>query len=220
MICINSILIGCIKIHDVCAEILDKDFNGGSAMICGKKLSTILIVLTLLFVVNSCAELKIDPPGPERQALLVLPVLVINEAQRAGQHGFYYIYSIVNEDDLAITYEAVIKTPVKGDMLIIDTLPPGNYRVDKFTFKTVGSGNFTYGQNAFSRNDKFKLELGRITIFSKSLNVRIFNKIPGRGGENSYSFNLYPVTREQEDAILVTLKTLPNFEAWLLTDSY
>ncbi|MCP4982834.1 MAG: sel1 repeat family protein [Gammaproteobacteria bacterium] len=99
-------------------------------------------------------------------------------------------------------------------MLIIDTLPPGNYRVDKFIFKTVGSGNFTYGQNVAPRNDKFKLEWGRITVFSKSLNVRIFNKIPGRGGENSYSFNLYPVTREQEDAILVTIKTLPNFEAW------
>ncbi len=179
-----------------------------------KKLSTVLIVLTLTFVVNSCAELKIDPPGPERQALLVLPVLVTNQAERVGQHRFYYIYEIVSEDDPAITYEAVIKTPVKGDMLIIDTLPPGNYRVDKFIFKTVGAGDFTYGRNVFPRNDKLKLEVGRITIFSKSLNVRIFNKIPGRGGENSYSFNLYPVTREQEDAILVTIKTLPNFEAW------
>ncbi len=195
-------------------EILGNGLNRGRIMFYRKKLSTVLIVLTLAFVVNSCAELKIDPPGPERQALLVLPVLVTNQAQRVGQHGFYYIYEIVNEDDPAITYEAVIKTPVKGDMLIIDTLPPGNYRVDKFIFKTVGSGNFTYGQNVAPRNDKFKLEWGRITVFSKSLNVRIFNKIPGRGGENSYSFNLYPVTREQEDAILVTIKTLPNFEAW------
>ncbi len=185
-----------------------------------KKLSTVLIVLTLAFVVNSCAELKIEPPGPERQALLVLPVLVTNQAQRAGQHGFYYIYEIVNENDSAITYQAVIKTPVKGDMLIIDTLPPGNYRVDKFIFKTVGSGDFTYGQNVFPRNDKFKLEWGRITIFSKSLNVRIFNKIPGRGSNTSYSFDLYPVTPEQEEAILATFKTLPNFEAWHHTLDY
>ncbi len=105
-------------------------------------------------------------------------------------------------------------------MLIIDTLPPGNYRVDKFIFKTVGSGDFTYGQNVLPRNDKFKLERGWITIFSKSLNVRIFNKTPGRGGNTSYSFDLYPVTREQEEAILGTLKTLPNFEAWGLAQDY
>ncbi len=185
-----------------------------------KKLSTVLCVLALSFLVSSCAELKIDPPGPDKQTLLVLPVLVTNQAERAGQHGFYYIYEIVNEEDPAITYKAVIKTPVKGDMVIIDTLPPGNYRVDKFMFKTVGSGDFTYGQNVFPRNDKFKLERERITIFSISLNVRIFNKIPGRGSETSYSFDLYPVTREQEEAILVTFKALPNFNAWHHTLDY
>jgi hypothetical protein len=176
---------------------------------------TIYLVIPMLFLlITSCASLKINPPSPDKQTILVLPVLVTNRAERAGQHAFYYIYEIVNEDDLSITYEAVIKTPVKGDMLIIDTLPPGNYRVDKFMFKTVGAGDFTYGQNVFPRNDKFKLERGRITIFSKSLNVRLFNKTAGRGSDTSYSFDLYPVTREQEEAILATLKTLPNFEAW------
>ena len=179
-----------------------------------KNLSKVVCILALAVLVSSCAELKIDPPGPNKQTILVLPVQVTNEAERAGRHGFYYIYEIVNEDDPAITYEAIIKTPIKGDMLIIDTLPPGNYRVDKFIYKTVGAGNFTYGQNVFPRNDRFKLEKGWITIFSKSLNVRIFNKTPGRGGENTYSFDIYPVTLEQEDAILVTLKTLSNFEAW------
>lgn len=178
------------------------------------------ILAIALILLTSCASLKLDQPSGDKQTVLVLPVLVTNQAERAGQHGFYYIYEIVNEDDLAITYEAVIKTPAKGDMLIIDTLPPGNYRVDKFMFKTVGSGDFTYGQNVFPRNDKFKLEWGRITIFSKSLNVRLYNKTPGRGADTSYSFDLYPVTQEQEEAIRGTLESLPNFEAWRLADSY
>ena len=179
------------------------------------------IVPMLFLLITSCASLKINPPSPDKQTILVLPVLVTNQAQKAGKHGFYYIYEIVNEDGPPlIPLEVVIKTPVKGDMLMIDTLPPGNYRVDKFMFKTVGAGDFTYGQNVFPRNDKFELESGKITIFSMSLNVRLFNKIPGRGMETSYSFDLYPVTWEQEEAILAALKTLPNFEAWHHTLDY
>lgn len=182
--------------------------------------SICLVIPMLFLLITSCASLKINPPSPDKQTILVLPVLVTDRAERAGQHGFYYIYEIVNEDDSAITSKVVIKTPVKGDMLIIDTLPPGNYRVDKFMFKTVGAADFTYGQNVFPRNDKFELESGKITIFSISLNVRLFNKTAGRGAETSYSFDLYPVTREQEEAILATLKTLPNFEAWHHTLDY
>ena len=189
-------------------------------MLCKNLWIKVPVLTIALVLLTSCVSLKLDQPSEDKQTVLVLPVLVTNQAQRHGQNGIYYIYEIVNEDDLTITYEAVIRTPIKGDMLIIDTLPPGNYRVDKFMFKTVGAGGFTFGQNEFPRNDKFKLEMGRITILSKSLNVRLYNATPGRGSDTSYSFNIYPVTREQEEAIVTTLKALPNFEAWRLPDSY
>jgi hypothetical protein len=195
-------------------EIPSNGFNGGRAMIYGKKLSTILIVLSLLFLVNSCAELKIDPPSPDKPTILVLPVKVTNNSQRTSRHGFYYIYEILKAGDRSTSYEAIFKLPIKGDMLIVDSLPPGNYFVDKFIFKTVGSGDFTYGNNVQSRYDKFKLEDGKITIFSKSLEVLLFNQTVGRGNETTYDFKMAPVSPVQKEEILATLKALPNFESW------
>lgn len=187
-------------------------------MIHGKKLSTILITLTLLFLVTSCAGLKLDPPSPDKQTILVLPVQVTNKSQ-TGRHGFYYIYEIKKAGDRSIAYEAIFKLPIKGDMLIVDTLPPGSYFVDKFIFKPIGAGDFTYGNNVQSRHDKFKLVSGKITIFSKSLDVLLFNRIPGRGRETTYEFKMLPLSPGQKEKTLTTLKELPNFESWEILDT-
>jgi hypothetical protein len=82
----------------------------------------------------------------------------------------------------------------------------------------VGSGDFTYGDNVENRNDRFRLEAGKITIFSQSLNVLLYNEIPGRGMETIYEFDMEPVLAEQKKKIVETLKSLPNFEQWELRD--
>lgn len=175
-------------------------------------------IIAALFLASSCATLRIDPPGDGRQTLLVLPVRLTNNTIRNSQHGYYYVYDIVNVDDRAITHRAVIKLPRKGDMLIVDSLPPGNYRVEQFSFNPVGAGDFTYGQNVFPRNYSFTLQAGKVTILSRSLDILMYNKIPGRGGDISSSFDLVTVTAEHRQEILATLESLPNFEAWQLFD--
>lgn len=182
-------------------------------MSCREKISVALAVSIMLCILSSCASLKIEPPGPDRQTLLVLPVQVTNDTLYS-KHGFYYIYEIVDQDSGDSVHEAIFKLPLDGDMLIVDSLPPGEYRVDKFIFKPVGSGNFTYGNNVQSRYDKFVLEDGRITIFSQSLNVHLRNEIPGRGMETIYNFGMEPVLFGQKQKILATLESLPNFEQW------
>lgn len=173
-----------------------------------------LSVLSMLCL-SACVSLKIEPPTPDRQTILVLPVQVTNKSEHS-KHGFYYIYDIVDASNGNTVHEAVFKLPLKGDMLIIDTLPPGRYRVDRFIFKTVGSGDFTYGNNLQTRNDRFHLEAGKITVFSQSLNVLLYNKIPGRGSHTTYDFRMQPVTAAQKRQIAEALQSLPNFELWEL----
>ncbi len=189
--------------------------------------SIYLVFPILLLLVTSCASLKINPPSPDKQAILVLPVRVTNTTQRTSRHGFYYTYEIISDPDETVSldtrinpYEVVFKLPIKGDMLIVDSLLPGNFLVDKFTFKTVGAGDFTYGNNVFPRNDKFKLEAGKVTIFSHSLEVLLFNQTVGRGNETTYSFKMVTVSPDQRKEILATLKKLPNFDKWQVLGEY
>ena len=178
-----------------------------------KQIPVALSASALVFLLSACGTLKIEPPGPDRQTILVLPVQVTNKSEHS-RHGFYYIYDIVDAANGDTVHEAIFKLPLAGDMLIVDRLPPGRYRVDRFIFKTVGSGDFTYGNNVQSRNDRFRLESGKVTVFSQSLNVLLYNKIPGRGSHTTYDFKMQPVTAVQRRQIEETLRDLPNFDRW------
>ena len=180
--------------------------------------SIYLIFPMLLLLVTSCASLKLDPPSPDKQAILVLPVKVA-DTSTATSHAFYYIYEIVRDIDEVVTdtsinpYKAIFKLPIKGDMLIVDSLPPGNYFVNKFEIKSVQRSGFTLGNNVQPRNDKFKLESGKITVFSKSLNVSMKN-MGSAGIVIKYDHSMMTVTDTQKEEVLTTLKKLPNFETW------
>ena len=170
-----------------------------------------LAIPILFLLVTSCASLKLNPPSPDKQTILVLPVRVTFTKDRTSRHGYYYIYEIISDPDEIVsldtrvnTYKAVFKLPIKGDMLIVDSLPPGNYLVDKFIFKPVGAGDFTYGNNVIPRNDKFKLEAGKVTIFSISLEVSLDHSTQYR--VTSYAFNMVSVSPDQRENILATLK--------------
>lgn len=169
----------------------------------------------LLFSISACAGLKLSPPGLDKQSVLVLPVDVVNEAQ-IKRHGFYYIYKIERLDTSSTPYEAIFKLPIDGNMLIVDSLPAGDYAVKEFKFLPIGTGNATYGNNIEERNDKFKLEPGKITLFQKSLNVLMFNETVGRSMSTIYDFDMYPVSTLQKQEILATLKAQPNFSSWKL----
>jgi len=181
-----------------------------------KKTTLILALAFSVYVLSSCAT-GIKPPSPSAQTLLVLPVNSTNETQ-LKTHGYYYIYEIVSLDEFGISYKAIIKLPLKEGMLIIDWLPPGNYAVRKFVFLPLGSGDHTYGENIEIRDDRFILEAGKITIFPQSLNVRLYNEIPGRGMSTSYQIGIHDLSRTQRSVIQDKLKQIPNFNNWEISD--
>ncbi|MCP4392446.1 MAG: hypothetical protein GY802_29410 [Gammaproteobacteria bacterium] len=180
----------------------------------GKLISRLLTVSTLLIFLVSCvAGLTINPPGPDNQTLLVLPVKLTNKTMTAKQ-AFYYKYTIENAYNRSESFDVVIKLPVEGGMLVVGSLPPGSYVVSKFSYFPVGSGVSYSGNNVRSRNDRFKLESGKITIFSQTLHVLMENETVGRMGTTYFRFDLEPISSQREKEIMETLKTLPNIETW------
>lgn len=172
-----------------------------------------LLLLFALSLLSSCAGLKVNPPDSSTPTMLIIPV-ELDAKVVSVKHGFYYLYEITKANDTSFAYDVEIKFPVPGDMLIIDSLPPGDYYVRKFTFLPIGTGDKFYGNNSVARYDTFSLESGKVTIFSKSLRLKLRNEDPGRVGTIIYSFDIVPVTSDQENAILATLKQQANFDLW------
>jgi hypothetical protein len=179
---------------------------------------TLPLMLMSLLTLAACTPLKLNPPSPEIQSVLVLPVTHTNKAV-AYRPGFYYVYQITSDDNQVAPYDAVIKFPTQKDMLIVDALPPGSYRVSKLSIFPVGAGDHTYGDNSRSRNDPFTLAPGMITIFPKSFNLLTYNAIPGRGATTTYAYDIEQVTDEQRQQILNTLAGLANFQSWEVLDT-
>lgn len=174
--------------------------------------TSILLVATLLLIA-SCGGLKLNPPGPSNQTLLIIPVELDADVVFA-RYSYHFIYEITKANDNSFSHDVTIRFPVQGDILIVDSLLPGDYYVRKFSFLATGAGDYNHGNNAFARYDLFSLESGKITIFSNSLKLTMRNEFPGIHDTILYNVDILPVTDSQEDAILETLKQLPNFETW------
>ena len=177
-----------------------------------------LLATISLALLASCTPLKLDPPGPDKQSVLVLPATHTRKAQ-SNKPAYYYVYQITGREQQIEPYDAVIKYPVEDDIVLIDTLPPGGYKVSRFSFYPMGVGDHTYGNNSRSLNEPFFLAPGAITIFPKSLNLTTYNATPGRGASTNYSTKMEAVTPTQRRELIETLKQLPNFESWTLMDA-
>ena len=176
------------------------------------------VLMGCAFVLAGCQRgLWLNPPSDEHRTALVLPVELDNRAQ-FGKHGFEYIYRIEATGGDVEPLEVHFRFPIKGDMVIVDSLPPGNYRVSQFRFQPRGSGNFTYGNNIRPRNDRFRLEPGQITILNRSLNVLVVNQTPGRGKSRSYGFDVDPLRHEQRERVIDALRQLEHFDRWTIYD--
>ena len=69
------------------------------------KLTFTLVLISLLTLV-ACTPLKIDPPSPEKQSLLVLPATYTKKSERS-RHGYYYVYEIASDNNQVEPYDAV-----------------------------------------------------------------------------------------------------------------
>ena len=178
----------------------------------GKPCASLALIAAILFSV-SCSTIRLSPPGPENQTLLVLPVQVRSTAVYSD-HGFYHVYRIVNAADSSEQHQVILKFPLPDDMEVVDTLPPGDYILRSYTSLPMGSGDITGGYRTHPRNDRFTLEFGKITLFDQSFNVRMWNQDPGRMGYIYFDFEMAPVTAEQRQELLRTLASKSNFDSW------
>lgn len=184
-----------------------------SSMFSEKKISKSFIFIALLFLLASCSRFSFSPPGPSNQAVLILPVEVESTAV-VTIHAFYHIYEIVSADDPSFTYEAELKFPLKDNMKVIDSLPPGDYIVRRHSLFPIGSGDITGGHRGYERNDEFTLAFGKVTLFPQSLKVKIRNEHPGRMASLLYNFEMNPVTPDQKRNLVETLKSRNNSSLW------
>lgn len=162
----------------------------------------------------SCASLELPPPTDSKSTLLVLPASFESTSVHSGPMGFHYVYEIESEDGAEVSYQAVFSRPMPGDMLIVDSLPPGGYRLKALSFVPAGGGDHRYGNNRQLRKERFRLEAGKITVFEKRLEVRRYNSIPGRGMSMTYAHD-FPQLGKQENAEIITaLSEQPNFDKW------
>lgn len=189
------------------------------------KISAVSFFLAFLILATSCAGLRIAPPGPDKQTLLVLPAKFSNPTHNKS-YGFKYVYEIVSDPDEKVTidtrvipYEAVFKLPVKGGMLIVDVLPPGKYIINKLVIQHYGTGTSSTYRKTRSANVKFKLEYGKISILPKTLNITLSYEDPGRIETIIYRHRMVSVSSTQRGEILTTLKNLENFDKWELWDN-
>lgn len=172
-------------------------------------------LLTAVLLLASCSSTKVRAPGPSTQAILVIPV-ELDAKVVSIRHSFYYVYEIAKVGDPSFSHNVDIKFPLPDRIVIVDGLPPGDYYVSRFTYLPIGGGDIVYGENTLARNDRFSLEPGKITVFSKSLKVILRNRNPGRVGTIVYNFDILPTSRAQTEAILTTLAGHSNFELWEL----
>jgi len=175
------------------------------------KLSRTIDCMLMLFLVSACASVKIDSPGPEVQSILILPYYKLDTT--GWGPGYIYHYYIVNLGDDSITYEAKFDQSGKEGYLLVDSLPPGNYRVDKVTVNPVGVGTRNYDRSEYRRNEKFKLVAGKITIFQKSIHV-FHTKDPLDPGRSWTSFRIVPTFSNRRNNILGKLEKQENFDKW------
>ena len=169
-----------------------------------------------LLMILSCASLEIPERSgsDDESTLLALPFTFESTAQHGGPMGFHFIYDIASVDGGGIRQNVVFKQRLKGDVLLVDNLPPGKYKIAQLSFVPAGGGDHSYGNNKEPRNDRFTLEAGKITVLSRILSVKRYNPTIGRGMSTIYEDSIDNLLLAKRQEIIATLQGLPNFDQW------
>ena len=175
-----------------------------------------LVLVLLCLGLLGCTGLRLPEPSGSDATILVLPFTITNRAQRTGPLGFHYLYEIESLDGDMEPVEVRFTRRLDADIMILDFLAPGSYRVRSFDMVPAGSGDHFYGDRRVELDLRFSLEAGAITVFMRSLNLEMYNSIPGRGSSTSYSVSLDDVTPSQYESITSALKSRPSFKSWRL----
>ncbi|NNE62715.1 MAG: hypothetical protein HKN34_01405, partial [Gammaproteobacteria bacterium] len=173
-----------------------------------------MMVTMSLFFVSSCSSLYINPPGPEFQTILVLPLTAENTS--GSPYGNFYQYEIVKEGEKKAAYKASFKLPNDNGFIIVDALSPGTYVVNKISSHPVATRSGCYTALDQARYDLIKLEHGKLSIFRNSIDVT--QKPYGRGSCVS-NYRISSVDSGHRSSILDKLRMLGNFDMWGVSDT-
>jgi hypothetical protein len=184
-------------------------------MMCIRMISRTIKIACLALLLTACSTVKISPPSPEVQALLVLPVTTTNTSRRQS-YSFHYKYEISSVKENKVVEEVVFRPPVKNGFLIVDSLPPGAYFVSSVIVVPVGTGTTSYN-NRRKANERFSLESGSLTILQSSLDISVVNN-PTDPGETFYYHKINSLYLQQEREILENLGQMPFFDAWKIQE--
>ena len=173
------------------------------------KIPKVSLQLLMILALVSCASLEIPERSgsDDESTLLSLPFTFESTAQ-------HFIYDIASVDGGGIRQNVVFKQRLKGDVLLVDNLPPGKYKIAQLSFVPAGGGDHSYGNNKEPRNYRFTLEAGKITVLSRILSVKRYNPTIGRGMSTIYEDSIDNLLLAKRQEIIVTLQGLPNFDQW------
>ena len=178
---------------------------------------TVLLTVFLSLSLASCAAfLYLPAPQTERSTLLLLPFTVENQQEYGGKLGFHFYYTIEKLDDSVEPLDVWFRYKMDADVVIVDSLPPGDYRVSRYGYVPAGSGDHSYGNNQAEIDIPFRLSAKSITVLQNSLNILRYNKIKGRGATTSYSIRLETTQPDQLRQIVKRLREQKHYSLWTL----
>jgi len=176
------------------------------------------IIISLLSLLSaSCASLQLPGPASPESTLLLLPFTIDNRSQQGGAIlGFHYDYQIVSIDNSIEPINVVFSRRMDGDVVIVDSLPPGKYKVSSIGVSPSGSADHTYSNKRIVLGIDFELKAKTITVLSHSLNIEIYNETPGRSMSTTYSREVEPLSDVQRTKLLKRLREQKFFDQWTL----
>ena len=174
----------------------------------------------IALVLTACVSLTIPPPSEQVSTLLALPFVLDSRSQQGGPMGFHYIYDIASTDGGGIRQSVKFKERQDKDIMLVDSLPPGEFRVVSISLVPAGSGEHTYGNNKQAVDFRFRMEAGKITVFPKLLTVERYNATVGRGMSTNYRDTVSDLSSDKLDEIVKILSELPNYEMWTVAETW
>ena len=179
------------------------------------KLAKVAAIGLLALLTMSCATSNIPARESIDSTLLLLPFSVENRAQHgAGKLGYHCDYEIVSVDNSVEPINVFFDQWAKLGSIVVDSLPPGQYRLESFGLNPAGGGNKGDPGDRIPLGYGFELKAGEATVFPFSLNIEIYNPTAARSMERIFSPRIDALTEDQREELLKELGKQENLADW------
>jgi len=178
-----------------------------------KKLSCIIILISIIFIISSCSQ-KLPLPTLNKAGLLIIPTTCQNFTPY--QYGYYYTF--VYNPETQIRMKIVPLGSRK--FAIIDGFPPGKYEINgikSISSPTEGVADVSVETIDFSRSIPIEIRLNEITLLNYMFSVEQKFQSPNDVYRYYQGFYFQQLDDSQHKQIISDLQSLPNAELWNTT---